>query len=187
MTVQVDRHKVWTYEDSLSLPTDGQRYEVLDGVLYVSPSPGTLHQILSRRLQFFFYQLELEGMGYIFNAPMDLLMPGCTPVQPDLIYLRREQRGQIKEKYLEGVPYLVAEILSPSTRSLDRVKKLNRFAQNGVPYYLLVDPEACTLEVLSLRDGRYSIESLGIEDRWEFEGRVLEMAALFEPLPEEES
>jgi Uma2 family endonuclease len=133
VTLQVDRHKFWTYEDSLSLPSDGQRYEILDGVLYVSPSPSSLHQILSRRLQFFFYQFEQEGLGYIFNAPKDLLMPGCTPVQPDLIYLSRDQRGHIRDKYLQGVPHLVAEILSPSTRSLDRVKKLNRFAQNGVP------------------------------------------------------
>lgn len=186
MTLQVDRGHFWTYEDTLTLPDDGRRYEVIDGVLYVSPSPLTLHQILSRRLQFFFYQFELEGQGYIFDAPMDLLMPGCTPVQPDLIFLLREQRSLIKRRNIDGVPHLVAEILSESTRSLDRVKKLNRFAQNAVPYYVLVDPEASTFEVLRHTPEGYVLEaSLGPEDAWEFRGRSLDLAAYFAPLPEE--
>lgn len=186
MTLQVDRDHVWTYEDTQTLPEDGRRYEVIDGVLYVSPSPLTVHQILSRRLQFFFYQFELAGQGYIFDAPMDLLMPGCTPVQPDLIFLLRDQRALIRRKNIEGVPHLVAEILSESTRSLDRVKKLNRFAQNSLPYYVLVDPEASTFEVLRHTSEGYMLEaSLGPEDTWEFRGRSLDLAGFFAPLPEE--
>ena len=186
MTLQLDLDKVWTYEDYLAIPDDGQRYEVIDGVLYVSPSPRQIHQLISRRLQFFFYQFELEGQGFIYNAPMDLLMPGCTPVQPDLIFLTRAQRPLICDKYIDGVPLLVVEILSPSTRSYDRVKKLNRYAKSGLPYYVIVDPEDPSFEVFALDNGTYRLEhSLGHGDSWEFQGKTLDLTALFLPLPED--
>lgn len=177
--------KVWTYEDVQRLPDDGQRYEVIDGVLYVSPSPRSIHQLLSRRLQFFFYQFELEGLGFIYDAPMDLVMAGCTPVQPDLIYLTAAQRPLIQETRIEGVPHLLVEILSPDSGSRDRIKKLRKYAQNGVPFYLLVDPVAQTLEVLQLDGANYRVaEALDHQDSWTFEGKTLELAQFFAPLPE---
>lgn len=186
MTLRVERARPWSYEDYRRLPDDGQRHEIIDGELYVSPAPATLHQLLSRRLQFFFYQLELEGKGFIYNAPVDLVMPGCTPVQPDLVYLTRAQRSLILSGKIEGIPQLLVEILSPGSRSYDRVRKLQRYASNGVPYYLLVDPEESTLEVLAYQEGHYLLEaSLGIEDTWTFEGKTLVLKELFAPLPEE--
>lgn len=183
MTIRLDRDREWTYDDYLATPNDGQCYEIIDGVLYVTPAPLTLHQLLSRRLQFFLYQLELKGQGYVYNAPVDLLMPGCTPVQPDLVFLTREQKELIREHAIVGVPHLLVEILSPSTRSLDRVKKLNRYAKCGVPFYALLDPEASTLEVLALQGATYTVEhSLGDEDSWTFMGQTLELAGLFAPL-----
>jgi Uma2 family endonuclease len=184
MTLRLDREKTWTYEDYLALPNDGQRYEIIDGVLYVTPAPLTIHQTLSKRLQHFFYALELEGKGYAFYAPIDVVMPGCSPVQPDLVFLTPEQRSLIQEKNIAGVPHLLVEILSPSSRSLDRVQKLNRYARNGVSHYLIVDPEASSLEVFVLDRGAYRLEhSLsGDEDAWEFMGNRLVLAALFAPL-----
>lgn len=153
----LSQEKVWTYEDVQRLPEDGRSYEVIDGVLYVSPSPHQIHQLLSRRLQFFFYQFELEDQGYIYDAPMDLIMPGCTPVQPDLMFLLPEQFHQIQEKWIEGPPHVVVEILSPDSASRDRVRKLRKYASCGVPYYLLVDPVAQTLEVLHLDGATYRV------------------------------
>ena len=179
----LSRPKVWTYEDVQRLPEDGNRYEVIDGVLYVSPSPRQIHQLLSRRLQHFFYQFELENAGYVYNSPMDLLIQGGTPLQPDLMFLLPEQFSQIQEKWIQGPPHLVVEILSPSTASRDRVKKLRKYASNGIPYYLLVDPDSQTLEVLQLSGASYLVaQSLEVGDRWEFRGKVLELATLFAPL-----
>lgn len=176
--------KVWTYEDVQRLPEDGRRYEVIDGVLYVSPSPRQIHQLLSRRLQFFFYQFELEGKGYVYNAPMDLRMQGCSPVQPDLIFLTADQYEQIKECWVEGPPHLLVEILSPKSGSLDRVKKLRKYAQNDVPFYLIVDPKAETLEVLELDGSTYRLAHSLIppDDEWTFQGKTLKLAELFAPL-----
>ena len=180
MTVRLNREKGWTYEDYLATPDDGQRYEIIEGILYVTPALLTIHQILSQRLNFFFYQLQLKGLGYVFYAPIEVLMPGCTPVQPDLVFLLREHRTLIKEKGIVGVPHLLVEILSPSSRSLDRVKKLNKYAENGVPYYLIVDPEASTLEVFVFDKGCYRLEhSLSEEDSWEFMDQSLLLSDFF--------
>lgn len=149
----------------------------------MSPSPRQIHQLLSRRLQFFFYRFELEGRGYIYNAPMDLRMPGCDPVQPDLVFLTAEQYEQIQDRWLEGAPHLLVEILSPRSASLDRVKKLRKYAQNGVPYYLIVDPKAQTLEVLELDGATYRMaHSLLPPDEWTFQGKTLNLSELFAPL-----
>ena len=176
--------RVWTYEDVQQLPDDdGNRYEVIDGVLFVSPSPVQIHQLLSRRLQFFFYQFELAGQGYIYNAPMDLRMEGCSPVQPDLIYLTSAQFEQIQDRFIQGPVHLLVEILSPGSASRDRVKKLRKYASNGVRFYLLVDPEARTLEVLELDGETYRLtHSLEPGDSWEFQGRCLDLTELFAPL-----
>ena len=173
----------WTYEDYLALPEDGRRYEVIDGELLMSPSPRTVHQIVSRRLQFFLYQLEQRGLGAVFNAPMDLLMPGCSPVQPDLIFLLPEQFGMVKTNFIEGIPQMLVEVLSPSNASHDRVRKLNRYAASGVAEYVMVDPEERTLEHLRLDRGAYRLEAaLAEEDRWSYGGFTLDLKDLFAPL-----
>lgn len=179
--------KIWTYEDTLSLPDDGQRYEVVEGRLYVSPAPSTWHQTLSRRVQFLFYELERAGKGFVFNAPTDLRLEHADPVQPDLIFLWREQSGQIRKKWLEGAPALIVEIQSPSTAALDRVRKLQAYARSGVPCYWLLDPEVATLEILQLDGETYRVAAtLGPGDVLEppaFPGIRLDMDELFANLP----
>lgn len=77
----------WTYEDYRQLPEDGNRYEIIDGRLYVTPAPSPYHQILSGRLFHSFYPLSQTGKGQMLFAPVDLLMPGATPMPPDLVFL----------------------------------------------------------------------------------------------------
>lgn len=184
--LQVSDDREWTYEDYCQLPEDGNRYEVIEGKLYMSPSPRTLHQTLSKRLMVLFYELEQQGRGFIFAAPTDLLMPGCTPVVPDLIYLDRSQRELIKEKYVEGAPTLLIEILSPGTAGRDRTLKLNRYARSGVPHYWIVDPAEQTLELYRLEGDAYRVEAaLGPGDTFRpqaFPGIELKLDELFAPL-----
>lgn len=185
MTIQVHSEQFWTLHDYEALPEDGRRHEIIEGVLYVSPSPLTTHQLISRRLQFFFYQFELESTGFIYNAPVGLLIPGGSPVEPDLIFLRRDQRHLIQEKYIEGAPHLVAEILSPSTYAHDRVRKMNLYARNQIPFYLIVDPTEHTFEVFVYTGQNYALHaSLTVGDEWTFEGKTLSLTELFAPLPE---
>lgn len=180
--------KTWTYADYRELPDDGNRYEVIEGRLLATPSPTAYHQILSRRLQFVFYALELEGKGQIFDAPTDLLMPGADPVVPDLVYLKPGQESLVTRRGIEGVPEMILEILSRSTAATDRTTKLYLYARNGVRRYAMVDPSARTLELFLLDGSSYRLEaSLGPEDQFTIAdyGVTLEMPALFRGLPDD--
>lgn len=153
----------WTYEDYRRLPDDGRRYEVLRGVLYVTAAPNPLHQIVLRNVvRLLIRFLDQKPLGDFFFSPLDLIFPGglSAPVQPDLFYSTGGWKGQMTSQYLEGVPDLVLEVLSPSTRRYDRRTKLDVYAAAGVQEYWLADPSKRTLEVLVLRNGSY--EALGL-------------------------
>jgi len=185
----IQKDKYWTYEDYCGLPEDGNRYEVVDGVLYTSPSPASIHQALSKYLQFQLYGLELAGHGWVFAAPMDVVMPGATPVQPDLIFVLTGQRHILTPENIQGVPYLLVEILSPKGARYDRVTKLNKYAQCGVAHYWLLDPRERTLELFRLENGTYrllaALETGSHFVHSDFFDLKLDVAELFERIPSE--
>lgn len=184
--MSLSQEKVWTYEDYCALPDDGNRYEVINGRLYMSPSPTPEHQELSSRLFEALLVLKRAG-GRLFYAPVDVIFPGASPVIPDLVFLRSDQVGLVTRRGIEGVPYLLVEILSPSTAGYDRTVKLNKYASAGVEHYWIMDPASRTLMMLVLDGATYRLAaSLGPEDRCEppaFPGVVLDMPALFEGIP----
>lgn len=148
----------WTYEDYLRLPDDGRRYEVIRGVLYVSAAPVPRHQAILRsfvRVLLFF--LEEYPVGEIYFAPIDVILPRslATPVQPDLLFISAERMGIVKDRNIMGSPDLILEVLSPSTRQVDRGPKFDTYAQAGVREYWLADPLTRTIEVFVLRDRAY--------------------------------
>src|SRR5262245_55349241 len=104
----------WNYARWSQLPDDGYRYEVIDGVLYMTTAPSFFHQwIASRIIRMLQSQLEDSGFGIVAFAPIGLLMPGCDPVQPDIVVVRNEDRGIIYDRRINGVPALIVEVLSP--------------------------------------------------------------------------
>jgi len=150
----------WTYEDYRRLPDDGRRYEVIRGVLYVSPAPSWKHQAGLRNLSFLVGRfLEEHPIGTYAFAPLDVTLPGgvATPVQPDLIFLVNERRHLIQEDGVNGAPDLIAEILSPSNRHVDRGTKLEAYAEAGVREYWLADPIERVIEVWVLRKVAYQL------------------------------
>lgn len=157
--MSLEQEKIWTYEDYCELPEDGNRYEVLQGRLYLAPAPSPFHQKLVLRISHWLYPLELTGQGSIYLAPIDLVMQDATPIQPDLLFLASRELSKIEEKCIRGAPTLVVEVLSPSTSSRDRTLKLHGYAKNGVAWYWLVDPEEKTLLVLGLDGDTYRVES----------------------------
>lgn len=178
----------WTYEKYRELPDDGNRYEVLDGKLYVTPAPSSYHQKVSRRIQFLFYELERAGQGEVYNAPVDLIVSGAQPAQPDLVYLTNEQLKFLTRRGIEGPPALVVEILSPSTARTDRIDKLKLYQKVGVRHYLLVDVHAHTIEILLLDGATYRVvASLGPSDEFTLEPYSVTFVVdeLFEGIPVE--
>jgi Uma2 family endonuclease len=132
----------WNYARWEQLPDDGNRYEVIDGVLYMTTAPSNFHQWIVRRLdRFVGMPLEDQGLAYVFTAPIGVLMPGCDPVQPDFVVVRTTNAAIIRERRIRGVPDLIGEVLSPGNAEQDTKTKRGVYARAGVPEYWIVRPD----------------------------------------------
>lgn len=132
----------WTRERWEELADDGNRYEVIDGVLYMSTAPSPFHQWISRTIGRLLYaQIDDRGLGFTLDAPVGIFMPGCDPVQPDLLVLHPRDRALIMERRIETIPLLLIEILSPSSVGHDMITKRQAYARAGVPEYWVLRPQ----------------------------------------------
>ena len=156
----------FTYQDYLEYPAEsGYQYEVLEGTLVKEPSPNVIHQRVSRRLQRIleFYFWEVDPEGEVFNAPLDITLSDINVVQPDIFYIPGIEKNIIKEKRIDGPPFLVVEILSPYNYRKDRVRKMQVYQEAHIKHYWLVNPEERTLECFALRDEVYAVIASGME------------------------
>jgi Uma2 family endonuclease len=126
---------------------EGTLCEVINGTLYMSPSPLKEHQRLSFKLSgIFFSYFEKNPIGECFNAPFDVYLDEeSNAVQPDLIIVLNENSSIIKE-HIHGVPDILIEILSKGNESHDLVRKKELYETKGVKEYFIVDPN--TKEVI---------------------------------------
>jgi len=151
----------WTYKDYAAIPEDGHRYEVVNGVLYMSPSPNVGHQSIVGEI--FAYLREYVGdnrLGRVFMGPLDVELGYGHVVQPDVLVVLKDHFNRIAKLRIIGAPDLVVEIASPSTARHDLHAKLDAYASAGVPEYWVVNPDAQTVELLVLERGVY--RSLGV-------------------------
>jgi len=132
------------------LPSDdGRRYELIDGVLLVSPGPVLTHQDIVGNLHLLLRAACTAELKVVL-APFDTVLADDTVLQPDLIVAAREQFTRTE---LPGAPLLAIEVLSPSTRRFDQVLKRDRLQSAGVGAFWLADPEEPSVTVLELQDG----------------------------------
>ena len=147
-----------TYEELLTYPNDGLRREIHEGELVVAPSPDWRHQRSGGRFAFE-VRLHLRARGLpdnVFEAPLDLRLTPHNVYQPDVIYIGPERRHLLGDKMpIDGAPDLVAEVLSPSTRTYDQREKARVYARAGIREYWVLDPENRTIEVYELVGGEY--------------------------------
>ncbi len=141
----------WTYSDWEQLLDDGNRYEIIEGVLYVTTAPSFFHQWIIRRLdQQVGTPAEQQGLAYIALAPIGVLMPGCDPVQPDFVLVLKQNAAIIHDRRIHGVPDLIVEVISPGSASYDEGVKLEAYAQAGVPEYAVIEPATRKLRLYTL-------------------------------------
>jgi Uma2 family endonuclease len=145
-----------TYTDLELLPDDGLRHEIIDGEHYVTASPVTQHQRISRRLVVAFQSyLDAQPMGEVFYAPFDVVMSFHDVVVPDLIYISQSRAQLVTAKNLQGAPDLVIEILSPSTRSRDERLKRELYERAGVEEYWIIDPDRNVVLIYRRQDAHF--------------------------------
>lgn len=143
----------WTVDDLAALPDDGFRYELVDGVLLVSPAPVPRHQRAARGVFVLLLEAAMAGVE-VFFAPLDFQPTKRRSLEPDVLVVRTDDIG---EKNITRPLLLAVEVLSPGTRAVDLTLKRHVYEESGVPSYWLVDADLPSVTVLELgADGTYA-------------------------------
>jgi Uma2 family endonuclease len=153
------RQGEWTYQDYLGLPDDGRRYEIIEGVLYVTNAPDIDHQFTVSEIV---YQLKRfvdeHQLGYVLTAPFEVhLSEKSRPVLPDVLLIKKERWPGRGAKFFKGAPDLIVEVLSRSTSRTDQVVKFNAYEQAGVAEYWIANPRAQSVQVFTLSGVEYAL------------------------------
>ncbi|HEY9376040.1 MAG TPA: Uma2 family endonuclease [Jiangellaceae bacterium] len=141
----------WTVDDLEHLPDDGLQYELLDGILLVTPAPVPAHQAVAGEL---YVRLRAACPPHlkVFFAPLDWQPDRRTSLQPDLLVIPRDDIGL---KNLTRPLALAVEVLSPSTWRKDQVLKYSKYADSDVGSYWIVDPTRPSIVAFDLVDETY--------------------------------
>ncbi len=167
----------WTVEMRNALPDDGQRYEVIDGELFVTPAPRMVHQVALGALHLILAPyLRERKVGFAILSPADVEFSDDTVVEPDLFVIPPVNGHRPKDWRTAGHMMLAIEILSPSTARLDRVRKRALYRREGVDEYWIVDVDA--REVHRWRPGDERPEVLSEQLVWRPAGVADDATAL---------
>ena len=161
--------KILTIDDWEAMPHgDGNRYEIIEGELFVSCSPGLTHQrVVTNLITLFALFLEKDRIGEILTNA-GVILSKFSAVIPDLVvFLKETGDAIIKDDRLRGPTDLVIEVISPGSANVrrDRVDKLQLYSKHRVPEYWIVDPANLTVDQYLLRDSSLELsQTLKRED-----------------------
>ena len=144
--VQIAHGRPFTVDDLEAMPDDGNRYELIDGTLIVSPAPGMRHQKVVLRLGMALEAVCPSGMEVVI-APFAVRPSETTELQPDVLVGHAED---FTEKFLPVAPVLAVEVFSPSSVINDLNNKKATYQRLGVQNYWVIDPEGPTLTAFEL-------------------------------------
>ena len=169
-------------DDLASMPEDGNRYEVIDGELFVTPAPNRLHQSIQTELLVRLYAYVTPFRFQVFAAPTAVRASAMTEVQPDLLVVPYDYPGRSDapwERMSELV--LAVEILSPTSLRVDRERKRRLYMAGGVREYWIVDLDARSVEVwvAGAATARVERHSLVWQPVPETDAQRLDLMALF--------
>jgi len=153
----MEKYERYTYSDYEKWD-DGNRYELIDGEMFMMTAPLVEHQRVSSKLHGQLWNFLREKQCEVFSAPFDVCLNAegdedDTVVQPDLLVVC--DKSKLDKKRCNGAPDMVVEILSPSTSSRDMVLKFNKYREAGVREYWIVDPAFKIINVNTLKGGEY--------------------------------
>ncbi len=148
-----------TYADYEAFPDDGNRYELIDGEESMSPSPFEPHQIaIGEIITALNIHMRERKLGRVYAAPFEIVLGPHDVFQPDVLYISRQRLGIVDASgRVRGAPDLCVEVLSGSTRHIDRTVKFERYAHFGIPEYWIVDTDTRTVEVYILQEQIYTL------------------------------
>ena len=138
-----------TAADYAALPDDDFKYELIDGVVVMSPSPTFGHQDIAG-------EIESQIRAFLRRHPIgrvvretDVTLDPIRVYRPDLVFLSNE-RVPRRDERIRAIPNVIVEVLSPASRAMDLSTKRDDYERFGVSEYWIVDPDAGTLTFLRL-------------------------------------
>lgn len=152
--------RLWTYAElRAERPETNQPTELWNGEIVMAPSPSPSHQDLIFNLGMAFHAfVSRHELGKVYLCPLDVVLSERRVVQPDLVFIRRENLGIVRD-CIRGVPDLTLEVVSESSWHRDRIEKKALYEQYGVKEYWMVDPDSQTIEVFALVKNAFRLHS----------------------------
>lgn len=145
-----------TYADLETFPEDDNlRRELIDGKLFVTATPRLRHQEVVANLVAALWLYARENGGKVYPAPTDVFFSEENVVEPDVVFVGRDNLGKREDRLIRGAPEIVIEVSSPSTRRLELVRKRELYERYRVPEYWYVDLEADRVEMYRLDEENY--------------------------------
>ncbi len=163
----MEKRRILTYEEYCRLPrVTGSTTQLIAGQVIRDPTPGLIHQRVSRRLIHLLipYFKDTDPWGELFAAPLELFLDEYTVVQPDLLYFPSSRPAQ--RTPIDALPELIIEITDASTTKTDRIHKRNSYQKAQVPHYWIVDPTHYFIQCFELKSDSYAI--VGAFDEYTF-------------------
>lgn len=168
MTAFVPRSDDWTVGDLADLPEDGNRYEILDGSLLVSPMPALPHGRAVSRLHRSLVLQAPDAMMVVQNIGVLRHLVSQTYLVPDLMIILDETLDRVGTALRPSEALVVVEVISPKREAIDLVTKRHYYATMEISQYWIVDPPAARLTVMRApKDGAYREEvAVGAGETW---------------------
>ncbi|MBX2957740.1 MAG: Uma2 family endonuclease [Cyclobacteriaceae bacterium] len=137
---------------------EGTLAELINGILYMSPSPVEKHQrIITRLISQIYAFIEKHDLGEVFTAPFDVYLDDdANAVQPDILFIAKENLSII-QGHVHGVPDLIIEILSEGNPTHDTKRKKDLYEKFGVKEYWIIDPETRQATGYTFADGVFKM------------------------------
>ena len=134
--------RLFTATEFMRLPEQMTPIELIDGEVIVSPTPTYEHNQISFRLLRRLADIaDDRHLGAWSVAPLDLFLSTYNVYQPDAMFFRTGHIPDRKKLPITEIPEIVVEVLSPSSRSRDRIRKRSAYAERGIAEYWIIDPE----------------------------------------------
>ena len=179
--VKIPENLKLTYEDYILLP-EGKRYEIIDGELFMTPSPRTVHQRLVVKLfRIIDDFVKKKRLGEVFIALYDVILSKHDIVQPDIVFISKQRSSIITELNVQGSPELAVEILSPSNKEIDLILKKKLYAAFGIKEYWIVNPAHKSVKLFNLgKTGYMEAKTGNILKSFVLKGLEIDISGLFE-------
>ena len=173
-----------TAHDYREMPDGPPYFQLIEGEIYMSPSPNWFHQeILTNLAEIFLHYLRKKRIGKIYFAPLDTFLTDLNVYQPDVVFVSNRRKSILKEDGVDGAPDFVVEILSPRTAKYDRGAKRDIYARTGVGEFWIIDPELKSIQVFRFEESAdVPVATYGLKQKFTtpvFPGLNISVAEVF--------